>query len=81
MTNFNAYSWNSLFGPAGIPAPVVARLNAAMNTALQTPAFKARVAQVGGELLGGSPEEAEQFARRERGKWVPFIRGRNISVD
>jgi tripartite-type tricarboxylate transporter receptor subunit TctC len=79
---FDAYSWGSLFAPAKVPAAVMGRLNAALNAALQTTAFKARVEQVGGELLGPStPQATEQFAARERAKWVPFIRGAGIVVE
>jgi tripartite-type tricarboxylate transporter receptor subunit TctC len=79
---FDAYSWNSLFAPANTPEPVIARLNAALNSAIQSPAFKARVDQVGGELLGPStPQETEQFGARERTKWVPFIRKSGIAAE
>jgi tripartite-type tricarboxylate transporter receptor subunit TctC len=79
--NFDAYSWNSVFAPARTPAPVIERLNAALNKALATPGFQARVAQVGGEALGGSPAEAEAFGKRERSKWVPFIRENGIVAE
>ena len=79
--NFDAYSWNSVFAPSGTPAPVIERLNAALNTALKSPGFQARVMQVGGEALGGTPAQAEQFAARERSKWVPFIRSSGIVAE
>ncbi len=79
--NFQAYSWSSLFAPGKTPDDVVQKLNAALNTAMQAPAFQARIAQVGGELLGGSPAAAERFGAAERAKWVPFIRAQNISVE
>jgi tripartite-type tricarboxylate transporter receptor subunit TctC len=79
--DFHAYSWNSVFGPANIPPAIMARLNAVINQAMQSPAFQARVKQVGGELLGGTSEQAEQFAARERAQWVPFIHAQNIAVE
>jgi tripartite-type tricarboxylate transporter receptor subunit TctC len=78
---FHAYSWNSVFGPANIPPATMARLNAVINEAMRSTAFQARVKQVGGELLGGTSEEAEQFAARERARWIPFIRAQNITTE
>ncbi|RYG14635.1 MAG: tripartite tricarboxylate transporter substrate binding protein [Burkholderiales bacterium] len=79
--NFQAYSWSSLFAPAKTPDAIVEKLNAAMNKAMQSPAFKARIDQVGGELLGGTAVAAEQFGARERAKWVSFIRSQNIVAE
>lgn len=80
--NFDAYSWTSLFAPAGTPEAAITRLNAALNAAMQSPAFKARVDQVGGELLGpATPQAAEQFGARERAKWLPFILKSGIAAD
>jgi tripartite-type tricarboxylate transporter receptor subunit TctC len=82
FTNFDAYSWGTLFAPTKTPEDVVAKINGALNAAMQTPAFKTRVEQVGGELLGpASPQAAEQFAARERAKWLPFIRSTGIAAE
>lgn len=79
--NFQAYSWTSLFAPSKTPDAIIEKLNAAMNAAIQMPAFKTRVEGVGGELLGGTSSAAAQFAANERAKWVPFIRAQNISAE
>lgn len=80
--DFNAYSWGAVFAPAGTPQQIIQRLNKAINKAMQTPGFKARVDQVGGTLLGpDTPQAAVEFGQRERVRWVPFIRSAGITAD
>ncbi|MDB5880408.1 MAG: hypothetical protein JWP43_286 [Ramlibacter sp.] len=79
---FSAYSWGAVFTAAKTPPAVIERLNEAINTAMQSPGFKARVAQVGGSLLGpDTPRAASEFGRRERERWVPFIRNAGIIAE
>lgn len=80
--DFSAYSWGSVFVPAKTPSAVIEKLNQAIAVAMQTPAFKARVAQVGGELLGpDTAQAANTFAERERERWLPFIRKAGIVAE
>jgi len=79
---FSAYSWGSVFAPGKTSSAVIERLNQAIAVAMQTPAFKARVAQVGGELLGpDTAQAATVFAERERDRWIPFIRKSGIVAE
>lgn len=81
VTDYEAYTWNCLMAPARTPAGIVARLNDAMNKALALDAMKSRLAQAGIESLAPStPEQAEAFARRERERWVPFVRSLKLDV-
>ncbi|MEG2999969.1 MAG: tripartite tricarboxylate transporter substrate-binding protein [Comamonas sp.] len=59
--NSLAITWFGLVVPAGTPQPVVARLNAAANAALQQPALRARLAQLGVHPLGGTPAQLQQM--------------------
>jgi tripartite-type tricarboxylate transporter receptor subunit TctC len=80
--DFSAYSWGSVFAPAKTPAAIIEKLNQAISVAMQTPAFKARVAQVGGELLGpDTAQAANTFAERERERWLPLIRKAGIVAE
>lgn len=82
LREYEAYTWNCLFAPAGTPPALIAQLNQALNSALAQPALKERFTQAGAEVLGPStPEQAEAFARRERERWVPFVRGLKIQLD
>ncbi len=79
LADYQAYTWNSLFAPAHTPAPVIARLNAALNHALAQPSVKERLAQGASESLGPTTTaEADAFGKAERARWVSFVRGLNI---
>jgi len=82
LAHYEAYTWNCLFAPAKVAPEVLATLNAALNKALAAPAIQARLAAGGSDALGPStPEQADTFARRERGQWVGFIRGLNLPAN
>ena len=59
--NSLAITWFGMVVPAGTPQPVVARLNAAANAALQQPALRARLAQLGVQPLGGTAAQLQQM--------------------
>ena len=50
-------TWSGVIAPAGVPRPIVDKLNAAINRAISTPAFKERFGAIGDEPAGGRPEE------------------------
>jgi tripartite-type tricarboxylate transporter receptor subunit TctC len=50
-------SWFGVFGPAGLPAPVAARLNAEIVKALNAPDVKAKLDENGMAVIGGTPED------------------------
>lgn len=80
LVGYEAYTWNAIFAPAGTPPEVLAKLNAAINQALASPAFAQLTARSGGVVLGPStPAEAEAFGVRERKRWVPVIKDMNIT--
>lgn len=82
LPNYEAYTWNNLFVPAGTPRPVVDKLNAALNQALALPALKQRLAQGASESLGPTtPSQADAYGVAERAKWVPFIRALRIDMN
>jgi tripartite-type tricarboxylate transporter receptor subunit TctC len=49
------YEWNVVLAPAGTPEPVIAKLSAALQKALDAPEVKARIATLGGEIQKGNP--------------------------
>ncbi len=82
LAGYEAYTWNCLMAPAQTPAGIIARLNAALNKALAMPEMNKRlVEQLGAQPLGqGTPAQADAFVRRERERWVPFIRSLKLEV-
>lgn len=70
---FDLSSWQGLFGPASLPAPVVRRLHAALVKALQTPVVRDRLHEFGSEIVASSPEEFLAFIRSELPKWAELV--------
>ena len=70
-----------LFGPAGLPPEIVARLNRATNALLADPASAANLRAQGVEPLGGTPEALAAMTRDEIAKWRPVVAAANIRPD
>ena len=75
------YEWNALFAPAGTPEPVVQKLSAALQKAIDAPEVKARIAQLGGESQRTTPDTAQQFIRAQMSLWARVIKDRNITLE
>jgi len=78
---FEAATWSGLVAPAGTPAAIVDRLNAAANKALATTEMKARLAEEGSTALGGSPAQFAGFLKAEHAKWGAAVREAHIKLD
>lgn len=70
-----------LAGPAGLPAAVVARVNADVNRVLAEPAVRDRFATLGMEPTGSSPEEYDAFNRRTTAQMRAIAQQANIKVE
>ncbi|MFC4170205.1 Bug family tripartite tricarboxylate transporter substrate binding protein [Teichococcus aestuarii] len=71
----------SLYGPAKMPADIVARLSRATNALLADPAALRTLRAQGVEPVGGSPEQLAAMTRDEIAKWRPVIAAANIRPD
>lgn len=67
-------NWFAYFVPAGTPADAVARLNGEINRALRLEDVKQRLASVGAETVGTTPEELGRFVREESDKFARLIK-------
>jgi tripartite-type tricarboxylate transporter receptor subunit TctC len=81
LPGYEVANWYALVGPRGLPAPIVAKLNAAMRATLQDPEVVKHLAGHGVEPLPSSPEELGRFIRDETQKWAPIIRASGASID
>ncbi|HEX7890608.1 MAG TPA: tripartite tricarboxylate transporter substrate binding protein [Ramlibacter sp.] len=79
--DFNAVSFYGVMGPAGIPAPIVARLNADINRILQRPDVKTAFQAQGFDAGGGTPEEFAALIRSEIQKSRDIIKTAGIKVE
>ena len=75
------YEWNAIFTPANTPEHVMKKLAAAFQQALESPEVKARIAQLGGEIQKGNPEQAKKFIDQQTSLWQRVIKERNITIE
>ena len=78
---FEASVWYGFVGPAGVPAPVVARLHADIERALATPEVRDRLASAGGEVLPATAEAFGDLLASERARYEKLIRESRIQPD
>jgi tripartite-type tricarboxylate transporter receptor subunit TctC len=69
MPGFEASTWGMVMGPARMPAPVVARINAAVAEALKVPTVIDRHRTLGAEVVSSTSEEITRFVAAELEKW------------
>jgi hypothetical protein len=81
VAGFEVNTWSGIIGPAAMERPVVDKLNAAINRAVRTPAFNARLGALGQEVAGGTPEEFAETIRRDSAKWLDVIKRSGIKLD
>ena len=74
-------SWYGLYAPAGTPADVIARLNAAAKKATQTENFRKRVAEEGLAITAGSPSELDAYVKAEEARWRKVVKENNITAN
>ena len=78
---FEASVWYGFVAPAATPKPVLARLHAEVQKALQTPEVRERMAAVGGEVSPGSAEQFGALIHSERLRYEKLVREANIKPD
>jgi tripartite-type tricarboxylate transporter receptor subunit TctC len=78
------YEASGSFGfgaPRNTPADIVDKLNRDINAVLADPKGKARIAELGGEPLAGSPAAYGRLLSEESEKWGKVVRAANIKVE
>jgi tripartite-type tricarboxylate transporter receptor subunit TctC len=81
LAGFDVNTWFGLFGPAGLPADQVQRLNKAFVDALNTPELQARLASLLAEPIAGTPAQFGEFVKRERAKYERVVKASGAKVD
>lgn len=78
---FDATTWLGLVGPAGMPAPVVMRINKEVVAMLGRNEVQEKLAFEGSVSVTGTPQQFGAFIRAEHAKWGALIREANIKLD
>ncbi|SRR6266508_809079 len=71
---FVSTSWTGLLAPAKTPREVIAKLNAEINRAVKSPEFKAALAKLSNEPLGGTPQDFTNQIKADTAKWAPIVK-------
>ena len=70
-----------MIGPAGLPRPIVERLNSELIRALKLPDVRERFASQGAEPVGDTPDQHEAFIRAEVAKWIKVVKDAGIPTN
>jgi tripartite-type tricarboxylate transporter receptor subunit TctC len=81
VPGYDAGTWSGVIAPAGLPQPILDKLNAAINRAISLPAFKERFGAIGDEPAGGSPEEFAATIRKDSAKWADVVLRSGAKLD
>jgi tripartite-type tricarboxylate transporter receptor subunit TctC len=81
VKGYEIVSWQGIFAPAGTPKEVVQRLNAEVVKILAMPDIRERLAALGLDPVGNSPDEFAAFQKGEIAKWAKVVKEAKISAD
>jgi tripartite-type tricarboxylate transporter receptor subunit TctC len=81
LPGYEASSWFGIAAPKGTPAEIVDSLNRQTNAGLADPTIKARLLDMGGMLLNGSPVDFGKLIADETEKWGKVIREAGIRAE
>ena len=81
MPGYLAPTWTGVIAPAGVPRPIVDKLNVAINKALASDAFKEKFAKIGDEPAGGTPEDFAPTIKTDSAKWGDVIKRAGIKFE
>jgi tripartite-type tricarboxylate transporter receptor subunit TctC len=74
VPGFEASTWYGVGAPKNTPAEIIDKLNLAINSAIADPKLKARLADLGGAVLAGSPADFGKLIADETEKWAKVIK-------
>jgi tripartite-type tricarboxylate transporter receptor subunit TctC len=81
VPGYEASFWLGVGAPKATPAEIVEKLNKEVNAALDDPKMKARLADLGGTPLPGSPADFGKLIADETEKWARVIRAANMKPE
>ena len=81
VPGYEASNWNGICAPKNTSAEIIDRVNQAINAGLAEPKIKARLAELGGVILPGSPADFGKLIAEETEKWGKVIRAANIKPE
>jgi hypothetical protein len=74
LKGYQIVGWNGLFVPAGTPVPIVSKLHAEVVRVLALPEVQQRLATMGADGVGNTPQQFAAFIRAEIPKWARVVK-------
>ena len=81
VPGYEASSWYGLLGPAGLPAPIVARLNEEIGRIMRSPAMTERIQALGIEAVTGTPEQFARLIAVQVPKWTQVVKAAGAEAE
>ncbi len=81
LKGYEVTSWFGLNAPGATPAPVIARLNEALNRVTSDPGVRDQLVSRGAEVVQGTSAEYFEFVKAEVTKWAPVVKRAGVTVD
>jgi tripartite-type tricarboxylate transporter receptor subunit TctC len=80
VPNFISDTWNAISAPPKTPAAIVAKLNKAVNQALQEPEVKAHYARLHLQAVGGTPADMRKIVKDDTERWGAVIKSAGVKI-
>jgi tripartite-type tricarboxylate transporter receptor subunit TctC len=80
LKGFESGTWNALAAPPRTPAPIVAKLNKAVNEVLHSPEAQDHFERINLHVVGGSPAEGAAFIKKETAVWGGVIKDAHVEA-
>ncbi|HZC56181.1 MAG TPA: tripartite tricarboxylate transporter substrate binding protein [Xanthobacteraceae bacterium] len=81
VPGYEASAWFGMAVPKGTPRPIIDKLNKAINEALADPAMQAKLAELGGTLIPGTPEDFGKLIVQETDKWSKVVKATGATAE
>jgi tripartite-type tricarboxylate transporter receptor subunit TctC len=81
VPGYEATAWFGVGMPKGSPREAIMRINAVVNQALADPVVKARLAELGGKPIAGTPEDFGKVIVSETEKWAKVVNASGAKVE
>ena len=81
LPGYEASGWYGIGAPRNTPAEIVDKLNKEINAGLADPKIKARLADLGGTVLAGSPADFGKLIADETEKWAKVVKFAGIKPE